>query len=110
MRFLPLIACVLFVPLVRAATPATVPAGMVHPPSHARAEPGVVSLDVCADGRRVHLLLAERLPEQPAELRYLRSDDGGATWAAPVTVGRGQPAPDPIHRGMDAQVAARGDA
>jgi hypothetical protein len=71
---------------------------------------GVVSLDVYADGAKLHLLTAERVTAgRPPEMRYQRSDDGGATWNAPVPVGAGQPTPDPAHRGLDAQIAASGD-
>jgi hypothetical protein len=72
-------------------------------------EAGVVSLDVQVEGNRVHLLIGRRQAGQTAKLQYLRSEDGGATWSLPVAVGEGQPAPDPIHRGMDAQIAAAGD-
>jgi hypothetical protein len=71
---------------------------------------GVVSLDVYTDGATLHLLTAERVATgRPPEMRYQRSDDGGATWGAPVPVGAGQPTPDPAHRGLDAQIAASGD-
>jgi hypothetical protein len=70
---------------------------------------GVVGLDVYRDGSRVHLLTAGQPATGPAVLRYARSDDGGKTFAAAVPVGVGQPEPDPVHRGMDPQVAAAGD-
>jgi hypothetical protein len=69
---------------------------------------GVVSLDGCADGAHVHLLTATRAEGQPARLQYQRSDDSGATWSAPVTLGTGQP-PTIAKRGMDAQIAAAGE-
>jgi hypothetical protein len=73
------------------------------------ASEGVTSLDVYAEGRRVHVLIATKAGAAPAELQYLRSDDGGETFAAPVVVGAGQPGPEPAHRGADAQIAAAGD-
>jgi Neuraminidase (sialidase) len=74
-----------------------------------RAASGVTSLDVYADGDRLHLLIATREVERPPELAYQRSDDGGETWSQPVRVGVGQEAPEPAHRGMDAQIAASGE-
>lgn len=68
---------------------------------------GVVSLDVYAQGAHLYLLTA--VAGTPAVLQYQQSSDGGATWSSPVPVGVGQPAPDPIHRGMDAQIAADPD-
>jgi hypothetical protein len=71
---------------------------------------GVVSLDVYAEGAKLHLLTAERTAAgRSPEMRYQRSDDDGATWTAPVAVGAGQPAPEPAHRTLDAQIAASGD-
>lgn len=70
---------------------------------------GVASLDVYVDGSRVHLLVAERPPGGKPHLSYLGSTDGGATWSTPAPVGRGEPTPDPVKRGADAQIAAAGD-
>jgi hypothetical protein len=81
--------------------------GMAKPDR--KSEQGVVSLDVAADGDRVHLLLATRGAGTSPALSYLTSRDGGEKWSDPVIVGAGQPAPEPAHRGMDAQIAARGD-
>jgi hypothetical protein len=77
--------------------------------THAKDETGVVSLDVCAEGPVVHLLLGRRLPGAPPRLEYLRSNDSGATWSVPVSVGESQPSPEPAHRGADAQIAASGN-
>ena len=68
---------------------------------------GVISLDVCADGDRLHLLTAVRADGQPPRLQYQSSDDSGATWAAAVDFGAAQP-PTIAKRGMDAQIAAAG--
>jgi Neuraminidase (sialidase) len=74
------------------------------------ADLGVTSMDVYAEGNRLHLLIARRTePDHAPQLEYSRSDDGGETWTAPVSVDSGQPPPEPAHRGMDAQVAAAGD-
>lgn len=70
---------------------------------------GVTSLDVCADGSRVSLLIAKRDGEKPPVLQYLRSNDGGASWSDAATVGAGQAPPIPAHRGADAQIAAAGE-
>jgi hypothetical protein len=74
-----------------------------------KSDHGAVSLDVCADGDRIHLLVGTRDAGRASELSYLRSTDGGETWSNPTPVGAGQPAPEPAHRGMDAQIAASGD-
>src|SRR5829696_1619631 len=80
-------------------------------PAHTdhKSEHGAVSLDVSADGDRVHLLLGTRDAGRAPELTYLTSRDGGETWSDAVPVGANQPAPEPAHRGMDAQIAAAGD-
>jgi hypothetical protein len=72
---------------------------------------GVVSLDVFAEGQsRVHLLTATRSAMgEPPRISYARSYDGGTTWAAPVAIGEGQPTPDPVKRGNDAQIVASGE-
>jgi photosystem II stability/assembly factor-like uncharacterized protein len=72
---------------------------------------GVVSLDVYAESpARLHLLTAERMASGAVpELRYVRSDDGGETWTAPVAVGVGQSPPEPVKRGNDAQIVAAGN-
>jgi hypothetical protein len=58
----------------------------------------------------VHLLVAERVANVATpQMRYLRSEDGGATWSSPVPVGEGQPGPGPAKRGLDPQIAAAGD-
>jgi photosystem II stability/assembly factor-like uncharacterized protein len=93
-----------------AAPPASPPAAHGGHGSSEKGTPGTVSLDVCADGPRLHVLTADRpVAGAKPRLRYVRSDDGGETWSAPVPVGDGQPTPDPVKRGNDAQVVAAGD-
>lgn len=93
----------------------TIPTRAQHPDHSAhkqdKSSPGVASLDVYASpDNTLHLLLAHRpAPDQPAILQYLRSTDSGQTWSTPVPVGQNQPAPSPIHRGQDAQIAAAGN-
>jgi photosystem II stability/assembly factor-like uncharacterized protein len=79
-----------------------------HASTTAPASAGVVSLDIypTTGGPQLHLLTATG---SPAHLIYQRSDDAGQTWSAPVPVGENQPPPSPIHRGMDAQLAASPD-
>jgi hypothetical protein len=80
--------------------------------SHAKtpAAVGVAGMDVYVDDSRVHLLLATRAAaKDKPRLSYVGSTDGGATWSEPVAVGEGQPTPDPVKRGADAQIAAAGD-
>jgi len=82
---------------------------------------GTLALDVWSDGsdgsggsggsERLHLLIAvseEVTPGTPG-LRHLASVDGGETWSEPVAVGEGQAPPFSPHRGMDPQIAGRGD-
>jgi hypothetical protein len=71
--------------------------------------PGVSSLDVCAQGDTIHLLIAVKQESGPAQIRYLRSTDAGETWTSPVLLGEDQPATI-AKRGMDAQIAAAGDS
>ncbi len=83
-----------------------------NPPAHHEhaAASGVRSLDVDADGSRLHLLTGEFAEgtERPA-LLYRHSEDGGARWAQPARVDAGMPLPFSLHRGMDAQLAAADD-
>lgn len=70
---------------------------------------GVHSLDVYADGAVLHLLAGEYpSPAKAPQLRYRRSTDGGETWSAPFRVDSGIKPYQLIHRGNDAQIAARG--
>jgi Neuraminidase (sialidase) len=69
---------------------------------------GITSLDVYADGQSIHVLTGLRLPHQPPQLQYTRSDDGGEHWTTPVRVDENKPAPyDRL--GMDPQIAAFGN-
>ncbi|MEK0445079.1 MAG: hypothetical protein RLZZ399_400 [Verrucomicrobiota bacterium] len=72
--------------------------------------PGVRSLEVCADGSSLHLLLGE-LPEEKAVpiLTHQVSRDGGVSWSAPVQVNVGVASPQGLHRGVDARIAVHGD-
>lgn len=72
-------------------------------------ESGVASIDVYFDGQTIHLLEATRTKEGAVELHHRRSDDGGRSWPVAVRVGKGMPAPEGAHRGMDVQLAASGD-
>lgn len=70
---------------------------------------GVESLDVYADGSTLHLLLAAyNATGQPPVLLHQRSTDAGASWSTATRVDAGATAPKSPHRGMDAQLAARG--
>jgi hypothetical protein len=70
---------------------------------------GVHSLDVYADGAALHVLTGEYATNAKApQLRYRRSTDGGVTWTAPFRVDSGIKPYQAIHRGNDAQIAARG--
>jgi hypothetical protein len=68
------------------------------------------SLDVCVDGKSIHLLIGDNGAEGKSPVfRHSRSDDGGNTWSAPVLVSGGARQPVPHHRGSDATIIARGD-
>ena len=106
--------------LVLTVLVATAAAGDADKPSHAhgghgkraRDSAGVTSMDVYAQGDRVHLLVARRdgVDDGHAELQYLRSEDGGERWGEPVRVNLpNQPPPDIAHRGQDVQIAAAGE-
>ncbi len=78
---------------------------MLHGP-----QPGVRSLDVSTSGKAIHLLSGEYKPHsKTAELHSVRSDDGGATWSAPVRVDAGNRPAFGLRRGNDAQIAAFGE-
>jgi hypothetical protein len=77
-----------------------------HTPTPVTTTPGTLSLDIFSTGPRLHLLTASG---HPAVLHYQYSDDAGRTWSPPTPVGADQPAPSPVHRGMDAQIAASPD-
>ncbi|HLL89448.1 MAG TPA: sialidase family protein, partial [Tepidisphaeraceae bacterium] len=76
-----------------------------HPPAVAT---GVTSLDVYADGSRLHVLTAVRDGGGGPRLQYVHSNDGGVTWSAAVDVPDAGTAPQ-VTRGADAHVAAAGD-
>lgn len=69
---------------------------------------GTTSLDVYADGATIHLLVGEKT-DGATVLLHSRSDDGGETWSPFVRVDAVGNPPRPMRRGMDAQLAARGD-
>lgn len=70
----------------------------------ASAAPG--GFDVYAEGGRLHRLEGES--GKDVAVRYLRSDDGGKTWTAPVRADGGRPS---YHFSAgDARVAAEGDS
>jgi hypothetical protein len=71
---------------------------------------GVRSLEVFADGDRLHMLLGESEdPSSVPVLSHRTSSDGGETWSTPVPVSVGAAAPHGLHRGSDARIAARGN-
>jgi Neuraminidase (sialidase) len=81
-----------------------------NPSDHAHREvsPGVTSLDVYAEGDRIHLLLARSDARRAVRVEYQCSTDGGATWSQPVRVDRDLPSAEIAHRGQDVQIAAAG--
>jgi len=92
--------------LAAASSAGAHPAGQQHERPPLR---GTHSLDVYADGDVLHLLVGEYpSPAKAPQLRYRRSTDGGETWSAPFRVDSGIRPYQLIHRGNDAQIAARG--
>jgi BNR/Asp-box repeat protein len=79
-----------------------------HEHAHKHGGSGAVSLDVWGEGKRIHVLSVVLEEGKAAVLQYQRSEDGG-TLSAPVAVGKDQAPPEPIRRGMDAQIAGHGD-
>lgn len=72
--------------------------------------PGVRSLEVCADGDRLHLLLGELdSPNATPKLTHRVSRDGGTSWSEPVQINEATPKPHGLHRGSDARIAAHGE-
>jgi hypothetical protein len=88
------------------ATASDKPAATGH---HRAAVTGVASLDVVAAGNTIDLLYAETAGAG-TQLFHVRSRDAGATWTLPTRVDAGQPPAQNAMRGMDPQIAARGDA
>ena len=80
-----------------------------HPPSHGQSLQGVHALDVYETNGVLHQLKAEYHDGKPAPLLlYVKSEDGGETWTAPVQVDKGLPHAHAARRGMDTQIAAFG--
>lgn len=70
----------------------------------------ITSLDVAADKRTLHVLLAGHVDGAKIPvLRYTRSDDDGASWSTPVALPTDNTPPFRVRRGMDVQIAASGD-
>jgi len=95
--------------LVRASGAPAAQTGYAAPELHRFDLDAVTSFDVYRDGARLHLLIAGPAEEggRPV-LRYLASGDGGESWREPVALGEDQPAPEPVKRGNDVQIAAHG--
>jgi hypothetical protein len=71
---------------------------------------GVRSLEVVADGARLHMLLGESDdPSAVPVLSHRTSVDSGQTWSEAVPVNIGAAPPHGLHRGSDARIAARGE-
>ncbi len=70
----------------------------------------VKSLDVYVDHATLHVLIAGQVFGEPKlVLKYLRSDDSGKTWSAPVPIDSRAAPPGRVMRGNDVQIAAAGD-
>ncbi|MEX2214016.1 MAG: sialidase family protein [Phycisphaeraceae bacterium] len=70
----------------------------------------VDSVDVCVDGRTVHLLLGRNGEGDAAGVfMHTISGDGGKSWRQPVIVNQGGLKPVSHHRGADARLIARGE-
>lgn len=72
---------------------------------------GVYAFDLYEEERRLHMLLVEYAPgSETPSLLYTRSDDGGEAWSDPVRVDEGALPAFVPYRGVDPQLAARGNA
>jgi hypothetical protein len=71
---------------------------------------GVQSLEVIADGNRLHMLVGEVAEANAVPLlAHCTSLDGGETWSERVSVSVGAAPPHGLHRGSDARIAAHGE-
>jgi len=103
MRFLSFMAALA---LTVSPLSADMPKGHDHGGKNAAPPKGVAGFDVAAEGATLHLVTGRYNPGGAPGLDYLRSDDGGATWSAPVAVDKGLPALYRAEAG-DIRVAAR---
>lgn len=71
---------------------------------------GVNCFGVAVDGARVHVVigLGSGAKDDAQKLSYAQSEDGGATWTAPVEIPIGGREPGYLHRGNDPQIVACG--
>jgi len=73
-------------------------------------QPNVAHYDVYADRDTIHALVGTgRKGEPEIALWHVRSDDGGATWSAPVRVNRPDDRLSAHHPGENPQIAASGN-
>ncbi len=77
---------------------------------HPETGTGITSLDIYADGTRLHLLTGTTDARGKNRLWYQHSEDDGLHWSETVRVGRKLPAPMRLARGADARLAAHGNA
>jgi hypothetical protein len=79
-------------------------------PSSASGFSDVTSFDVYVDARTIHFLVSgKREGEQSQGLRYLHSEDGGATWSSPVNIDTGEAPPHASSPTNAVQIAAVGE-
>lgn len=69
----------------------------------------LISFDVYSDGSKIHALFAAAVNDKPPYIGYLRSDDGGRHWTAPVEIGHHIHSALESKIGNDLQIAAFGD-
>lgn len=70
----------------------------------------ISSFDVYAEGGAIHALVSGTTgSDQKQQLRYLRSEDGGATWQQPRTIETGTAPPYNPDPGNSVQIAASGN-
>ncbi len=70
----------------------------------------IKSLDVYVHKDKIHVLLADEIPDQKeTHLVYLSSTDVGRNWSSPARIDRGMKPPYARRRGADFQIAATGD-
>lgn len=70
----------------------------------------VRSLDICAQGDVLHLLLGLQFPDEPARngLYYQRYHEESKEWSKPTRIDGGMPSPHLMQRGQDYRIAAHG--
>lgn len=105
MRVLPVLAATF---VLAVAGPAAARQHGDHASASGATGPATVSLDTTVNGRYAELLIT-RDEAGSQVLLHQRSDDGGATWSAPIAIEPSRGRLSGASRGVDPQIAGAGD-